>query len=780
MEALLREAGDGLALGSSGDEPQCRSPGELKNKIAQLFGGKVSDTRAERVSASFEIPADIVLNLSDVSHDPNSAGTDQDVTAVQGSSLARSFFTVREVVVSQVDAGADPIAQKAVAAFLMIHVRQADGSVWGVQSTSRATQGWTVSYVCQHSMACWKQANTRRKTHIVGLSTTDDMLDIASLARPAFDCRGVVNITFSRFSRSVVVKYEHTNFHRSVSDLVKLFPPPRPPSPLLVPAPALGSTNKRTKATMDGQDASGITPKRKKPRKSAASPAVAPPEGDGAVAPATGETAAAEAPATLGLETTPSAKPKKPRKPRKPSEKKLKTIAPADGSAGAVDIHGPAASSAAQGVTSIATAAVDAMMDLGIDVNPSGGDLNDSEVADALLQHLHEFPEDNAGTAAAMMDALAEHTSASEANWQLNRELAASAATAAEASPEDSGATTEQTFSNDQAAVATASSHAEVTGNTETERPRPYMLVTDAEVSNARKATAIKLLSDRSVDPGTLTHEQFCTFANQAPVLQKESLELLAHYGAERLAIVPASNNRSNSNTQSPTPAPPADGAGLAQASTTPQPTQQTHVPPPAPAPVPAPAPAPPSPAKPIAKKKPARKTQSKAVTAAAAAAPAPAPAPSPDNTARTAQDTDFTLPGLRGGDSAGAASWSNTQLQQQNTAPVVASDPAPAKRGSRRMSNTAHAQSTATAPSTTPVPRHTLPLPTQVSPVPLPATASVRESFASAPVAPVSAIVQKPAKVPRKPRAPRQKNVVGTGPRAADYGCSEFHYYNV
>ena len=67
-----------------------------------------------------------------------------------------------------------------------------------------------------------------------------------------------------------------------------------------------------------------------------------------------------------------------------------------------------------------------------------------------------------------------------------------------------------------------------------------------------RREIANSLLTGANVDPKTLSTEQFNIFANQSPDLQKESLAMLAKYGAERLAIVHPSNREA---TNSPAPA---------------------------------------------------------------------------------------------------------------------------------------------------------------------------------------------------------------------------------
>jgi len=50
-------------------------------------------------------------------------------------------------------------------------------------------------------------------------------------ARPAFDCRGSVKISFVRSTRTIDVKYEHTPLHKTVGELIDLLAPP-PPAPV--------------------------------------------------------------------------------------------------------------------------------------------------------------------------------------------------------------------------------------------------------------------------------------------------------------------------------------------------------------------------------------------------------------------------------------------------------------------------------------------------------------------------------------------------------------------
>jgi len=75
-----------------------------------------------------------------------------------------------------------------------------------------------------------------------------------------------------------------------------------------------------------------------------------------------------------------------------------------------------------------------------------------------------------------------------------------------------------------------------------------------------RREAAIRLLTGSNVDPKTLSAEQFSIFANQPPVLQQESLDMLVKYGAERLRIVLP--DKDQIATQNPTPPSEEQGAG--------------------------------------------------------------------------------------------------------------------------------------------------------------------------------------------------------------------------
>jgi hypothetical protein len=89
-----------------------------------------------------------------------------------------------------------------------------------------------------------------------------------------------------------------------------------------------------------------------------------------------------------------------------------------------------------------------------------------------------------------------------------------------------------------------ASATADGTASQQTGQPGPASFPVNVSAAEAarRREAAMTMLSNAGVDPTTLSADQFGIFANQAPELQRESLNMLVKYGAERLRIVHPGN----------------------------------------------------------------------------------------------------------------------------------------------------------------------------------------------------------------------------------------------
>ncbi|KAH9897172.1 hypothetical protein F4778DRAFT_744641 [Xylariomycetidae sp. FL2044] len=353
---------DGL-LDQSRSMQTCSSVDDLQLQLRDLVSSKSSDTRAEHGAFTFELRYSTDFHLT---ADPDNAADNADSAQSQQAPITRTVSAMETIQNQPSD---DPVLQKAVAKHIVDAIGATENSSWIVRSVSRGAQGWTFTYVCKDSLQAWTRANAKKagRPDIASFSGYGG-LDPINLSRPAFDCRGSLTVAFSKSSRGVVVKYEHTPLHKTVTQLVERLAPAIPPPPI------------RNVAT--------------------------------------------------GSQRTPKAK-------RPP---------PADGEGGS--------------------------------------------------------------------------------RKRRKRKGNAPEATMAEGAAGDGQ--TEAQAQNGQSAQLENQGGLHLTS---------ILNVPPAEAER-RRQTAIELLSGRGIDPATLSAEQFNIFANQAPDLQAQSLEMLAKYGAERLRIV--------------------------------------------------------------------------------------------------------------------------------------------------------------------------------------------------------------------------------------------------
>ena len=89
------------------------------------------------------------------------------------------------------------------------------------------------------------------------------------------------------------------------------------------------------------------------------------------------------------------------------------------------------------------------------------------------------------------------------------------------------------------------------------------------EEAARRLDIARRLLSDAGVNPDTLSADQMNIFANQSPELQKDSVAMLAKYGAERLQIIHPNNKDKTSSEQTSGSATPATQTAMSSNMTT-------------------------------------------------------------------------------------------------------------------------------------------------------------------------------------------------------------------
>ncbi|KAI1095983.1 hypothetical protein F5B19DRAFT_214209 [Rostrohypoxylon terebratum] len=233
MDALLN-------LDSPRGNYVCSSIREIQDKLHHSLASKSSDTRAEHTSLTFEFRHSTVFHLNADNENSNPDGAVDPPSQSQQQAITRSVNVSETVQTQPTD---DPVLQRAVAKHIVGAMGVVDSSTWVVRQVSRGAQGWTFTYICKDSLQAWNRANGKNaEKPVIASYSGPGSLDPTNASRPAFDCRGILTIAFSKSARSVVVKYNHTPIHKTVQQLFELLAPDLPPPP----ANKGNATNQRT------------------------------------------------------------------------------------------------------------------------------------------------------------------------------------------------------------------------------------------------------------------------------------------------------------------------------------------------------------------------------------------------------------------------------------------------------------------------------------------------------------------------------------------------------
>ncbi|PFH61209.1 hypothetical protein XA68_17964 [Ophiocordyceps unilateralis] len=405
----------------------CASIEDLQLRLQDLLVQKTTATRAEHVAANLEIAANALLTvgLSPAENgvleglnnlDPSLGGLHSSSIEADGNG-EQMMRSIRVIDTLKNQPSDEPVLQRAVANHIVSTVSNTDGSSWAIHDMSFVDRGWNFVYLCMESSQQWDLVNKGKTKSVIGDYTLKEP-DPTLMSRPAFDCRGSVRVSFPRDSRSILVKYDHTPFHKTVAEVAEYHKPP--PRQVVVPSAQKQKTPKKQASLRKKRDSTKALGENGKPRKRKKTEAqAAQPQEPGVAAP---------------YEQQPLA-------------------------------------------------------ELGQNGQASVG-----------------------ATEGGFVDGLASGTAPTEGE-QSPQQAPASQAIPLNLSPEETA---------------------------------------------RRRDVATKLLSEAGVGPDTLSTEQFNIFANQSPELQKESLNMLVKYGAERLRIVHPSNRDSSASAPPSTIATPA------------------------------------------------------------------------------------------------------------------------------------------------------------------------------------------------------------------------------
>ncbi|KAK3323455.1 hypothetical protein B0T19DRAFT_204987 [Cercophora scortea] len=244
MEALLGGLGLGIGASNSGfNGNSCGFVADLQDRLRSLFVTHVAESRADHISATFELRSTTVFFVPSVEpeNDAGENGATADSllggarasvapnTPGLGSQSTRQITAIDTLINQPSDNHA---LQMSVAKHITASLAEVDSSSWTVRQVSRGEQGWTFTYICKDSWQAWsRQTSKNPAKSVIGEWSNKDGPDSINMSRPAFDCRGSLTIAFVKSSRSIQVKYDHTPIHKTVAQLAEIVIPP-PPAPV--------------------------------------------------------------------------------------------------------------------------------------------------------------------------------------------------------------------------------------------------------------------------------------------------------------------------------------------------------------------------------------------------------------------------------------------------------------------------------------------------------------------------------------------------------------------
>jgi hypothetical protein len=172
----------------------CASLADLQQQLRQLLDSKVTPTKAEHVSVTFELRSNVTfaVPVTDAENasleagggvDPRLLGGARAASTVTGNDgqLVRHINALDTVLSQSQD---DPVVQRIVSKHIMAGVGEADQSQWIMRSMTRGTQGWTFTYGCKDSAQTWARQNAKNPAKtVVGEWSNKDGQDPVNLSK---------------------------------------------------------------------------------------------------------------------------------------------------------------------------------------------------------------------------------------------------------------------------------------------------------------------------------------------------------------------------------------------------------------------------------------------------------------------------------------------------------------------------------------------------------------------------------------------------------------------
>jgi hypothetical protein len=177
------------------DSRACACVEELQLRLRDLFNGKVTTTRAERVATRLDLAAtaeltlgvsegenDVLEGLSTLDPSLGGALSTSIPTDADGGQSARVVLVGDALMNQPPD---EPVLQSSIAKHVVDGVSQVDGSEWTVRESSRGAHGWTFSYICKGSMQHWQRQNNGQPKMLVADYSHKEIDPVSSSKRLA-------------------------------------------------------------------------------------------------------------------------------------------------------------------------------------------------------------------------------------------------------------------------------------------------------------------------------------------------------------------------------------------------------------------------------------------------------------------------------------------------------------------------------------------------------------------------------------------------------------------
>lgn len=164
----------------------CGSVGDLQNRLRHLLSTKVSETRAEHISASFELPSTATFTITVAENESEALESAANIDPLLGAARTAGIeqparhISASDTLINQPQN--DPVLQRTVAKHIVTAFGEVDQANWVVRQVSRVEQGWTFTYICKDSSKAWARQNAKHAARAAG----GDSQDLVNMSRSCY------------------------------------------------------------------------------------------------------------------------------------------------------------------------------------------------------------------------------------------------------------------------------------------------------------------------------------------------------------------------------------------------------------------------------------------------------------------------------------------------------------------------------------------------------------------------------------------------------------------